>query len=189
MKLIILDRDGTLNAVRDDFITTAADWEPLPGALEAVARLNQAGWHVVIVCNQPALGRGLLDMASLNAIHTKMNKALSVLGGRVDAVFFCPHVADDHCTCRKPEPGLFHQIAERFGQPLAGVPAAGDSVTDALAAVAVGCEPHLLLTGNSEPLRHSGMPANLPAGTHVHQDLEAFAEFILTREANKQSVA
>ena len=189
MKLLILDRDGTLNAPRDDFVTTPADWEPLPGALEAVARLNQAGWHVVIVCNQPALGRGLLDMASLNAIHTKMNKALAVLGGRVDAVFFCPHVPDDQCTCRKPEPGLFHQIAERFGQPLAGVPAAGDSVTDAVAAVAVGCEPHLLLTGNSESFRQSGVPDNLPPGTVVHQDMEAFAEFILAREVVHKVVA
>ena len=92
---------------------------------------------------------------------------------------------DDQCTCRKPEPGLFHQIAERFGQVLAGVPAAGDSVTDAMAAAAVGCEPHLLLTGNSAGFRQTGLPDNLPPGTFVHQDMESFAEFILARQFNR----
>ena len=115
MKLLILDRDGTLNAPRDDFVTTPADWEPLPGALEAVARLNQAGWRLVIVSNQSGLGRGLLDMANLNAIHNKMNKALAAVGGRVDAIFYCPHAPEDNCNCRKPAPGLYEQIAERYG--------------------------------------------------------------------------
>jgi D-glycero-D-manno-heptose 1,7-bisphosphate phosphatase len=181
MKLIILDRDGTLNAPRDDFVTSPTDWEPLPGALEAVARLNQAGWRVVIASNQSGLGRGLLDMASLNAIHTKMNKALAAVGGRVEAVFLCPHTPDDACHCRKPSPGLFEQIAERFGLSLQGVPAAGDSVRDAVAAAAVGCEPHLLLTGNSEACRDGPLPPGLPPATQVHRDLAAFADAILAR--------
>jgi D-glycero-D-manno-heptose 1,7-bisphosphate phosphatase len=186
MKLLILDRDGTLNATRDDFVTTPADWEPLPGALEAVARLNQAGWRLVIVSNQSGLGRGLLDMANLNAIHNKMNKALAAAGGRVEAVFFCPHVPDDHCTCRKPASGLFLQIAERFGVSLQGVPAAGESVRDAQAAAAVGCEPHLLMTGNSLTCRDGNLPSDLPPGSYVHTDLPAFADFILARERVKQ---
>jgi D-glycero-D-manno-heptose 1,7-bisphosphate phosphatase len=186
MKLLILDRDGTLNAPRDDFVTTPADWEPLPGALEAVARLNQAGWRLVIASNQSGLGRGLLDMASLNAIHNKMNRALAAVGGRVEAVFFCPHVPDDQCGCRKPASGLFVQIAERFGVSLQGVPAAGDSVRDALAAAAVGCEPHLLMTGNSLACRDGSLPPGLPPGCCVHTDLSAFADFMLARERAAQ---
>jgi len=91
MKLVILDRDGTLNAESDEFIKSPDEWQPLPGALEAVARLNHAGWHVVLVTNQPGLGRGLFDMSALNAIHAKMHKKLAALGARLDAVFFCPH--------------------------------------------------------------------------------------------------
>ena len=110
MKLIILDRDGTLNVPRDDFITTPADWEPLPGALEAVARLNQAGWHVVIVCNQPALGRGLLDMASLNAIHTKMNKALAGGGAGWMRCFFAPMCLMTNALAASPFPVCFTRL-------------------------------------------------------------------------------
>lgn len=187
MKLLILDRDGTLNATRDDFVTTPDDWEPLPGALEAVAKLNQAGWRTVIVSNQSGIGRGLLDMANLNAIHNKMNKALAAVGGRVETVFFCPHVPADLCTCRKPASGLFLQIQERFGVPIQGVPVAGDSVIDAQAACAVGCEPHLLMTGNSMACRDGNLPPGLPPGTYVHTDLSAFADFILARENVQQN--
>ncbi len=178
LKLLILDRDGTLNRIpaHNDFIKSADEWQPLPGALEAVAQLNHAGWRVVIVSNQPGIGRGLLDMEELNAIHTKMNRALAAVGARVEAVFFCPHVADDACTCRKPAPGLHHLIAERYGVSLKNVPAAGDSVWDAQAAVAAGCQPHLLLTGNS---LGGVRPVDLPPGTQVHIDLQAFADALL----------
>ena len=128
MKLLILDRDGTLNMPRDDFITTPDEWVPLPGALEAVARLNQAGWKVVLASNQPGIGRGVMDVSVLNAIHQKMNKALAAVGGRVEAVFFCPHVPEDNCSCRKPGPGLLEQIGDRFATPLKDVPIAGDSI-------------------------------------------------------------
>lgn len=188
MKLLILDRDGTLNTPKDDFITSPDEWEPLPGALEAVARLNQAGWRVVIASNQPAIGRGLLDMAVLNAIHAKMNRALAAVGARVEAVFFCPHVPDDACNCRKPAPGLYQQIAERYGVSLKGVPAAGDSVWDAQAAAAAGCEPHLLLTGNSEAFRSGGRPLGLPPGSHVHTDLQAFADALLQESPTPAAV-
>src|SRR5882724_6402804 len=109
MKLVILDRDGTINADSDEFIKSPEEWMPLPGALEAIARLNHAGWHVVIASNQSGLGRGLFDVASLNAMHAKMHKMLSAQGGRIDAVFYCPHSAEEGCQCRKPLPGLFEQ--------------------------------------------------------------------------------
>ncbi|MBC7482603.1 MAG: D-glycero-beta-D-manno-heptose 1,7-bisphosphate 7-phosphatase, partial [Rhizobacter sp.] len=122
MKLVILDRDGTINADSDEFIKSPEEWLPLPGALEAIARLNHAGWHCVIASNQSGLGRGLFDVGSLNAMHAKMHKMLAAQGGRIDAVFYCPHTADDECQCRKPLPGLFEQIGERFGDELKGTP-------------------------------------------------------------------
>ena len=105
MKLLILDRDGTLNRSRDDYVASPDEWEALPGALEAVARLNQGGWRVAIATNQSGIGRGLFDMAALNAIHAKMHRQLAAVGGRLEAVFFCPHAPEDGCHCRKPEPG------------------------------------------------------------------------------------
>ena len=183
MKLIILDRDGTINGDSDDYVKSPEEWLPLPGALEAIARLNHAGWHVVIASNQSGLGRGLFDVASLNAIHAKMHKMLAAAGGRVDAVFYCPHSPQESCTCRKPLPGLFEQIGARFGVPLKGVPTAGDSSRDLQAGAAVGCEPHLVLTGKSAQYRAGGQPDGLPYGTFFHQDLSAFVDFILERSA------
>ncbi|MCY7369549.1 MAG: D-glycero-beta-D-manno-heptose 1,7-bisphosphate 7-phosphatase [Polaromonas sp.] len=181
MKLIILDRDGTINADSDEFIKTPDEWLPLPGALEAIARLNHAGWRVVIASNQSGLGRGLFDVASLNAIHTKMHKMLAGVGGRIDAIFYCPHGPDETCRCRKPLPGLFEQIGARFGIALKDVPTAGDSLRDLQAGAAAGCEPHLLLTGKSAHLAEGRALEGLPAGTICHRDLAAFAEYILER--------
>lgn len=197
MKLLILDRDGTLNRSRDDYVASPDEWEALPGALEAVARLNQGGWRVVLATNQSGIGRGMFDMASLNAIHAKMNRQLAVVGGRVEAVFFCPHAPEDNCACRKPAPGLFQQIAERFGAPLAGLPAAGNALRHVQAAATAGCEPHLLLTGKSEHLKDrlgagsaddlAVQVPGLPAGTLVHGDLAAFADWLLARESESLS--
>ena len=181
MKLVILDRDGTINADSDDFVKTPDEWMPLPGALEAIARLNHAGWHVVVASNQSGLGRGLYDVASLNAMHAKMHKMLAAVGGRIDAVFYCPHSPEELCTCRKPLPGLFEQIGSRFGVPLSGVPTAGDSVRDLVAGASAGCEPHLVLTGKSAPFAAGGQPDGLPTGTVLHRDLAAFVDFILAR--------
>lgn len=179
MKLVILDRDGTINADSDDFVKTPDEWQPLPGALEAIARLNHAGFHVVIASNQSGLGRGLFDVASLNAMHAKMHKMLSAHGGRIDAIFYCPHSPDEGCNCRKPQPGLFEQIADRFGVHLQGVPVVGDGLRDLQAGVAAGCEPHLVLTGKGTMLRGRPLPSSYPPGTRVHEDLGAFAEWLV----------
>ncbi len=183
MKLVILDRDGTINSDSDDFVKSPEEWMPLPGALEAIARLNHAGWHVVIASNQSGLGRGLFDVASLNAMHAKMHKMLAAVGGRIDAVFYCPHSPEESCNCRKPLPGLFEHIGARFGIPLKGVPTAGDSLRDIQAGFAAGCEPHLVLTGKSAAWQGGGRPDGLPPGTELHQDLSAFADFLLARHA------
>jgi D-glycero-D-manno-heptose 1,7-bisphosphate phosphatase len=189
MKLLILDRDGTLNRSRDDYVASADEWEALPGALEAVARLNQGGWRVVLATNQSGIGRGLFDMASLNAIHAKMHRQLAAAGARVEAVFFCPHAPEDACHCRKPETGLFEQIGDRFGVPLDEVPVAGNALRHVQAGALAGCPTHLLMTGKSEHLRApAGAPdtlANslpgLPEGTHLHEDLSAFADWLLAQ--------
>lgn len=179
MKLVILDRDGTLNEDSADYVKSPEEWMPLPGALEAVARLNHAGWHVVVASNQSGLGRGLFDVSTLNAMHAKMHRMLAAVGGRVDAVFYCPHGPDERCRCRKPEPGLFEQIGERYGIDLRGVPAIGDSPRDVLAGVAVGCAPHLVLTGKGAAYAGRSLPEALPKETRVHADLAAFADFLI----------
>ncbi len=186
MKLIILDRDGTINEEHADFIKSPEEWVPLIGALEAVAKLNHAGWHTVIASNQSGLGRGLFDVAALNAMHAKMHKLLGAVGGRMDAVFYCPHTPEDNCTCRKPLPGLFQQIIERTGVEAHTIASAGDSLRDMQAAAAAGCEPHLVLTGNAFHLRGQPLPETYPANTVVHQDLNAFADFVIARAKEQE---
>lgn len=168
MKLAILDRDGVINFDSDRFIKSPDEWRPIPGSLEAIARLTQAGYRVVVASNQSGVGRGLLDMATLNTIHDKMHKLLSRTGGRIDAVFYCPHAAETGCDCRKPEPGLFHEIAQRFNADLSGVPCIGDSLRDLQACVSVGAQPFLVLTGKGRRTFEAG---GLPGGTQVFADL------------------
>lgn len=176
MKLIILDRDGVINMDSDHFIKSPDEWKPIPGSLEAIARLNQAAYRVVVATNQSGVGRGLFDMAMLNAIHTKMHKAAAKVGGRIDAVFYCPHAADAKCACRKPLSGMFLEIAERFDSSLAAVPAVGDSLRDLQAAAAVGARPLLVLTGKGEKTLAAG---GLPEGTTVVADLAAAVDVVL----------
>ena len=172
MKLVVLDRDGVINLDSDQYIKSPDEWKPIAGSLEAIARFTQAGFHVVVATNQSGMGRGLFDMATLNATHEKMHKAVSELGGRIDAVFFCPHAQDAGCACRKPKPGMLLEIAERFNISLAGVPAIGDSLRDLQAASAAGARPILVLTGKGEQTLKAG---GLPEGTEVHPDLAAAA--------------
>jgi D-glycero-D-manno-heptose 1,7-bisphosphate phosphatase len=182
MKLVILDRDGTINEDSDEYIKSDAEWKPLPGALEAIARLNHAGWHVVVASNQSGLGRGLFDVVTLNTMHAKMHKLLAAVGGRVEAIFFCPHTPEQACRCRKPLPGLFEQIGERYGIDLKGVPSVGDTARDLVAGATVGCEPHLVLTGKGEAFRGKPLPDTFPATTRVHDNLMAFAEYLVRRD-------
>jgi len=168
MKLVILDRDGVINIDSDQFIKTPEEWKPIPGSLDAIARLNHAGYRVVIASNQSGIGRGLFDMAALNAINEKMYKALAQVGGRIDALFYCPHPAEANCTCRKPKPGMFEDVARRFNVSLAGVPSIGDSLRDLQAAVAAGGTPILVLTGKGAKTQAAG---GLPKQTKVYQDL------------------
>jgi D-glycero-D-manno-heptose 1,7-bisphosphate phosphatase len=178
-KLVILDRDGVINVDSDAFIKSPDEWIPIPGSLEAIARLNQAGYRVVVASNQSGIGRGLFDMAMLNAMHAKMQRAAAAVGGRIDAVFFCPHTADDQCECRKPKPGLLKMIVERFEIDPAVTPVVGDSLRDLQAGAALGFPTHLVLTGKGAATLAAG---GLPEGTRVHEDLKAFALTYLADE-------
>ena len=183
LKLVILGRDGILNEFRDDHVKAPEEWSPVPGAMEAVARLNHAGWHTVVATNQSGIGRGMIDMASVNAVHAHMFKLLMAVGGRIDAVFFCPHSPDEQCECRKPLPGLMHEIGLRYSIDLKHVPMVADTLRDLRAAHAAGCEPHLVCTGRAAGLDAAQvrqMVDQVP-GTQVHADLAAFAEHVLSR--------
>ena len=180
-KLVILDRDGTINYDSADYVKSAEEWIALPGALEAIARLNHAGWRVVVASNQSGLGRGLFDVAALNAMHTKMHKHLASVGGRIDAVFYCPHSPEEICNCRKPLHGLYEQIGERYGMDLKGVHTVGDSLRDLQAGAAVGCSTHLVYTGKGEKLKNQPLPGEFPHGTQTHADLSAFADWLIAQ--------
>jgi D-glycero-D-manno-heptose 1,7-bisphosphate phosphatase len=180
MKLIILDRDGVINFDSDQFIKSPDEWKPIPGSLEAIARLTREGWRVVVATNQSGLARGLFEMATLNAIHAKMHKAVAQAGGRIEAVFYCPHAADMNCDCRKPRSGLFDEIAARYGRDLQDVPAIGDSLRDLQAAASVGASPWLVRTGKGErTLAAGGLPKNTP----VYADLDEAVEHLLKTAA------
>lgn len=172
MKLVILDRDGVINFDSPQFIKSPEEWKPIPDSLEAISRLNRWGYRVVVATNQSGVGRGLFDMDTLNLIHDKMMRAVAQAGGRIDAIFFCPHPADSTCECRKPKPGLLREIGERFNIGLDGVPVIGDSLRDLQAAVAVGAQPILVLTGKGEKTR---LDPDVPAQTLVFPDLAAVA--------------
>ena len=170
MKLIILDRDGVINYDSDQFIKSPNEWKPLPGSMEAIARLVQADYRVVVATNQSGIGRGLFDMATLNAIHDKMHKAAAQAGGRIDAVFFCPHAAEANCACRKPKTGMIEEIAARYNVDMKGVPAVGDSLRDLECTAKLGAQPILVLTGKGTKTQAAG---GLPQGTLIYPDLAA----------------
>ncbi|HLL18435.1 MAG TPA: D-glycero-beta-D-manno-heptose 1,7-bisphosphate 7-phosphatase [Rubrivivax sp.] len=183
-KLVILGRDGILNEYREGHVTAPEEWVPIPGALEAVARINHAGWHTVVATNQAGIGRGMIDMSAVNAVHAHMNQQLMVQGGRIDAVFFCPHTPDEDCDCRKPKPGMMLEIGRRYGIALEHVPMVTDTLRDLQAARSGGCQPHLVLSGRSKGLEGEALQqvlAQVP-GAQVHDDLNGFADFLLKRD-------
>jgi D-glycero-D-manno-heptose 1,7-bisphosphate phosphatase len=184
VKLVIYGRDGILNEYREDHVKAASEWAPVKGALEAVARLNHAGWHAVVATNQAGIGRGMIDMASVNAVHAHMNRRLIEHGGRIDAVFFCPHTPEEQCDCRKPLPGMMLDIGRRYSVDLSTVPMVGDTLRDLQAAEAAGCEPHLVLSGRAAGLDDATLERYVEQvpRTVVHDDLQAFADHLMRRE-------
>jgi D-glycero-D-manno-heptose 1,7-bisphosphate phosphatase len=174
-RLIVLDRDGVINEDSDAFIKSAAEWRPIAGSLEAIARLHAAGYRVVIFTNQSGLARGLFDRAALEAIHARLIGAVEAAGGKLSGIYVCPHGPNDACDCRKPLPGLLHRIESELGVSLQGVPVVGDARRDLEAALAVGARPLLVRTGKGERT----LAGALPAGTEVFDDLAAVAAALL----------
>ena len=178
MKLVILDRDGVINHDSDQYIKSPAEWRPIAGSIEAIARLSQTGYRIAVATNQSGIGRGLFDMATLNAINDKMMEMVFRQGGRIDALFFCPHTAAEECNCRKPRTGMLEEIAARFHTELKGVPSIGDSLKDLQAAESVGAQPMLVLTGKGAKTRHDG---GLPKKTVVFEDLAEAARHLISQ--------
>jgi len=178
MKLVILDRDGVVNYDSDQYIKSPVEWRPIAGSIEAIARLNQSGFRIAVATNQSGIGRGLFDMATLNAINDKMMEMVFRQGGRIDAVFFCPHTAVENCNCRKPRTGMYEEIAARFHVDLKGVPCVGDALKDLQSAEAVGGQPILVLTGKGRLTKEAG---SLPRRTLVFADLAEASRYIIDK--------
>jgi D-glycero-D-manno-heptose 1,7-bisphosphate phosphatase len=177
MKLVILDRDGVINQDSANFIKNPNEWIAIPGSLEAIALLNQSGFRVVVATNQSGVSRGLFDMATLNSIHDKMHRELLSLGGRIDAVFYCPHSADDNCNCRKPKTGMIKEIGKRFSVDLSQVVGVGDAFRDLQSFSDAGSQPVLVRTGKGEDTLKSN---DLPANTLVFADLSEAVQHIIS---------
>lgn len=175
MKLVILDRDGTINYDSDHYIKSLDEWRPIKGSLEAIARLTQAGYRIVVATNQSGIARGLFTTRTLFEIHDGLQRAAVQAGGRIDAFFFCPHAADAGCQCRKPQPGMLLEVAQRFNIALKDTYMVGDGLRDVQAAAAAGARPVLVLTGKGQKTQAEG---HLPPGTQIFPDLAAFAEHL-----------
>jgi D-glycero-D-manno-heptose 1,7-bisphosphate phosphatase len=183
MKLVILDRDGVINEDSDAYIKSPEEWIPIPGSLEAISRLHQAGYRIVVATNQSGVARGLFDMETLHRIHERMGQAAARLGGAVEAVFFCPHGPNDDCSCRKPKPGLLLDIARRLKTELNGVWSVGDSLRDVQASLAAGARPALVRTGKGR--RTLEAKGKALEGVPVFDDLAAFVEQLLASEEKR----
>jgi D-glycero-D-manno-heptose 1,7-bisphosphate phosphatase len=146
-RLVMIDRDGVINEDSGEFIKSVAEWRPIPGSLEAIASLHRAGWQVVVVTNQSGVGRGLYDEATLAQIHEHMRSRVRAAGGELAGVYYCPHLPDAGCDCRKPKPGMFRALEHDLGVSVVGAPYIGDRISDVEAAEAVGARPMLVRTG------------------------------------------
>jgi D-glycero-D-manno-heptose 1,7-bisphosphate phosphatase len=176
MSLIILDRDGVINHDSDEFIKTPSEWEPIDGSLEAIAKLNHGGYRVVVITNQSGIARGLFDADTLGRIHSKMRRMVSQVGGKLEAIIYCPHGPGDRCNWRKPQIGAFNELSNRLRIDLKGVPAVGDSLRDLQAAQEAGARPILVKTGKGEKTLAA---PDLPLDIAVYDDLAAVAEALL----------
>lgn len=178
MSFVILDRDGVINYDSDEYIKSPDEWHPIPGSLEAIARLNRAGYRILIATNQSGINRGYYDIEMLDTIHAKFMYELATVGGYVDEIFFCPHLPEEGCHCRKPKPGLLLQIEAHYPINLSETYFIGDSYTDVQAAQAAGCLPLVVLTGKKNHLLEQY--SNL-ASVPNFPDLQAAVEYILSQ--------
>jgi len=179
MKLIILDRDGVINEDSDEYIKSPDEWIPIPGSLEAIGKLSQNGFRIIIITNQSGIGRKIFSVDMLHAIHKKMITHLSEFGGVIDGILFCPCKPEDHCNCRKPKPGLYNDVSNRLQMSLKNVFCVGDKITDIEAAKNAGGSPILVRTGKSkDEVNDKLIPKHVP----VYNDLASFVDKIITEE-------
>ena len=176
MRLVILDRDGVINRTVEGYVLKPDHWEPLPGSLEAIARLHHSGFSIAVATNQAALSRGLFDMAMVNAIHQRMSRMVEAAGGRIDAIAICPHAPEQHCGCRKPKPGMLIELMERFDANPAETTMIGDSLSDLQAGLGAGCRTWLVRSGHG---RDTLAETTVPASLAVCDDLAEAAERLL----------
>lgn len=179
MKLVVLDRDGVINEARDDVIKDPQDFVPIEGSLEAIARLTQNHYRVVVITNQSGIAHGLLTIDDVGRVHTHMQQLVAAKGGRIDAILFCPHAPDDDCSCRKPKPGMLHSLMDRLNIELNGVPLVGDSLRDVQTAMVVGATPVLVKSGHGTQTLEENKHLD---SVEVYADLAEFTEQILTLE-------
>jgi D-glycero-D-manno-heptose 1,7-bisphosphate phosphatase len=175
-KLIILDRDGVINHDSDDYIKSIQEWIPIEGSLEAISNLNKAGYRVAIATNQSGIGRGYYNVATLQAMHQKMQRLLTPFGGYIDHIEFCPHTPDDNCKCRKPKAGMLYKIAQEFSVEQEDMLMVGDTVSDYQAAANAGAEFVLVKTGKGERTLATGQ---LPQDTAVYVNLGEYVKHFL----------
>ena len=179
MKLIVIDRDCVITQLPDAPAHGVSGWQTHSAAIAEIAKLNQSGYHVVVTSNQPGIAKEQFDMKELNAVHNKLHRTAQALGAHIDALFFCPHAAQDDCDCRQPKPGMLQAIGSRFEVSLKYVAVVGDTLPVLQAAFAVGSLPYLLLSDKGQRTREKG---GLPPSTIVMQDLHEVVESLHQRE-------
>ena len=177
-KFVLLDRDGVINQDSDHFIKSAEEWQPIPGSLEAIALLNKHGYKVIVTTNQSGLGRGLFDHATLEQIHDKMQRMTAEQGGKIDAIYYCPHEPNENCNCRKPKPGLLETFADEYKVALEKIPFIGDSLRDIQAGQSAGAIPILVKTGKGSKTLADNPDLNVP----IFENLYDAAQFIISRQ-------
>lgn len=169
---VLLDRDGVINADSDAFIKSPDEWRPLPGSLEAIAELTRHGIKVIVISNQSGLARGLFDLATLQRIHEKMRNMVEAHGGKITAIYFCPHGPEDDCSCRKPKPGLVQTFCRDHHVDLQGIPLIGDSLRDIQAARSAGAAPVLVKTGKGRHTLADHPDIDVPVFENLHDAVQ-----------------
>lgn len=187
--LVILDRDGVINEDSDDYVKTLDEWIPIPGSIEAIARLSQHGFTVTVATNQSGIGRGFIDLDDLEAMHERLYELVESAGGKIAGIFYCPHHPDDDCECRKPKPGLITAIEDEFGQSALGAWMIGDSLRDLEAGELKGCIPALVRTGKGERTlqKMQSEQSSEWQGLRVYADLSAAVDALIAESATTQN--
>jgi D-glycero-D-manno-heptose 1,7-bisphosphate phosphatase len=174
---ILLDRDGVINIDSDDFIKSPDEWQPISNSLKAIAQLHQANYKIIIITNQSGVGRGLYSDADLTAIHEKMQQLTLAVGGKIEHIYYCPHLPTAECKCRKPSPGMLLQFAHDYQADLTNTYFIGDSLRDLQAGFAAQAKPLLVKTGKGAKTLTNNPNLDIP----IFETLYDASKFILSK--------